>query len=66
MSTEAGDVADVVSQWLNVPMYFSCFDPQTVKRLVNQAGFEIVETEIESQIEQGAEIPYLWLLARKQ
>jgi len=64
LSTEAGDVAGVVDQWLNVPMYFSSFDPETVKRLVNQTGFEIVETEIESQSEQGAEIPYLWLAAR--
>ncbi len=66
ISTEAGDVDGVVGQWLSVPMYFSCFDTETVKRLVNEAGFEIVETEIESQVEQGNEIPYLWLLARKQ
>jgi ubiquinone/menaquinone biosynthesis C-methylase UbiE len=63
---EAGDVESVVSQWLGVPMYFSCFDPETVKQLVCLAGFEIVETGIESQMEQGDEIPYLWLLARKR
>jgi len=65
ISTEAGDADGVIGQWLGVPMYFSGFDPDTVKQLVNAAGFEIVETEIESQVEQGNEIPYLWLLARK-
>jgi ubiquinone/menaquinone biosynthesis C-methylase UbiE len=66
ISLEAGEVDGAIAQWLNVPMYFSCFDPETVRQLVSQAGFEIVETEIESQIEQDNEIPYVWLLARKQ
>jgi hypothetical protein len=51
---------------LRAKMYFSCFDPDTLKRLVHEAGFEIVETAIESQVEHGHEVPYLWLLARKQ
>lgn len=63
---EAGDAEGMIGQWLGVPMYFSCFDPETVKRLVAEAGFEILETEIESQVEQGHAIPYLWLLAREQ
>jgi hypothetical protein len=46
-------------------MYFSCFDPDTAKQLVNKTGLEIVETRIETQVEQGTEIPYLWVLARK-
>jgi hypothetical protein len=29
-------------------------------------GFEIIETRIETQVEQGTEIPFLWLLARKR
>ena len=66
ISTEAGEVEGVISQWLGVPMYFSGFAPEMVKGLVNEAGFEIVDTEIESQLEQGQEIPYLWLLARKR
>lgn len=66
ISLEAGEVDSIISEWLGVPMHFSCFDPETVKWLVNRVGFEIVETEIESQVEQGDAIPYLWLLARKQ
>ncbi len=65
ISTEAGEAEGVIAQWLGAPMYFSCFDPETVKQLVCRAGFEIVETAIETQVEQSTEIPYLWVLARK-
>jgi hypothetical protein len=65
IGTEAADVDEAVSEWLGVPMYFSSFDSEAVKRWVDEVGFEIVETAIETQVEQGKEIPYLWLLARK-
>jgi ubiquinone/menaquinone biosynthesis C-methylase UbiE len=66
LSHEAGEAEGMVGRWLGVPMYFSCFDPETVKQLVCGAGFEIVETAIETQAEQGIEIPYQWVLARKR
>lgn len=66
ISLEAGEAEGVIAQWLGVPMYFSCFGPETVKQLVRLAGFEIVETAIETQVERGTEIPYLWVLARKR
>lgn len=65
LSTEADDVEGVVGQWLSVPMYFSSYDAETLKLMVIEQGFEIVETASESQIEQGHEIQYLWILARK-
>jgi ubiquinone/menaquinone biosynthesis C-methylase UbiE len=55
-----------VGEWLGVPMYFSFCDPETVKAMIQEAGFEIVETAIETQVEQGVEIPYLWVLGRKR
>ncbi len=63
-SCEAGDVNDVTGQWLGVPMFLSVFDPETMRRVVQNAGFQIVETEIESQLEHGREVPYLWVLAK--
>jgi hypothetical protein len=44
----------------------SCFDPETMKRLVNEAGFELLDSAIEAQVEQGHDVPYLWLLACKR
>lgn len=65
IGTEAGDIEEIVSEWLGVPMYFSCFDAQTLKQMVLDSGFEIVETATETQIEANDEIDYLWVLARK-
>jgi len=65
ISIEAGDFDDVMGEWLGVPMFISCFDPETMKQLVTESGFEILETAIETQVEQSNDVPYLWLLARK-
>lgn len=64
-SYEAGEIDDVTGEWLGVPMFFSTFDTGTITRLVKEAGFEIVETETETQLERDREVPYLWVLAQK-
>ena len=66
ISMEAGDYEGFFGEWLGVPMFMSCFDPETMKRLINVAGFELLETAIETQVEQSHAIPYHWLLARKR
>jgi ubiquinone/menaquinone biosynthesis C-methylase UbiE len=66
ISMEAGDYDDVTGEWLGVPMFLSCFDPETTQRLVAEAGFELLESLIETQLEQHSEVPYLWVLARKR
>ena len=52
--------------WLGEPMFFSCYDPVTMKKIVREAGFTILETDIEPQIEGDTEVSYLWILARKK
>jgi hypothetical protein len=37
-----------------------------MKQLVNKAGFDLLETAIETQMEQSHEVPFLWMLARKR
>jgi ubiquinone/menaquinone biosynthesis C-methylase UbiE len=66
ISMEAGDYEGFFGEWLGVPMFMSCFDPETMKRLINEAGFELLETAIETQVEQDHAVPYHWLLARKR
>jgi ubiquinone/menaquinone biosynthesis C-methylase UbiE len=66
ISTEAGEYDDVMGEWLGVPMFISSFDPESVKQMVDEAGFELLETAIESQAEQGNYVPYLWLFGRKR
>lgn len=65
ISMEAGDYEGFFGEWLGVPMYMSCFDPETMNQLVQRAGFELLESAIESQVEQDHAIPYHWILARK-
>lgn len=66
ISMEAGDYEGFFGEWLGVPMFMSCFDPETMKQLVDRVGFELLETAIETQVEQGRPIPYHWLLACKR
>ena len=65
-SYEVGEMKDVTGEWLGVPMFFSSFNPETLAGLVRRAGFEVVETDIETQLEREREVPYLWILAQKR
>jgi cyclopropane fatty-acyl-phospholipid synthase-like methyltransferase len=65
MTFEVGDEPGRVVNWLGVPMFFSHYDATTNTRLVQEAGFEIVKAEEETQIEDSRRVPYLWVLARK-
>lgn len=65
ISIEAGDLDNVMGEWLGVPMFLSCFDPDTMRQMVTGLGFVILESAVEGQTEQGSEVPYLWLFATK-
>ena len=65
LSMEAGEYDDVTGKWLGVPMFISCFNPETMDQMVIHAGLELLESVVESQIEGTTEIPYHWILARK-
>jgi cyclopropane fatty-acyl-phospholipid synthase-like methyltransferase len=58
---EPGKVGD----WLGRPMFFSQHDAETTLGLVRDAGFEIVRSEIEDQVEGDRELAWLWVLARR-
>lgn len=65
LSVEAGEADDITGQWLGVPMFFSTFDPETIKNMIEASGFKILDAAIENQVEQDTVIPYLWVLAHK-
>ena len=65
ISLEAGDYDDEMGEWLGVPMFFSCYDPETMRQIVIDAGFTLIESEIETQIENGDVIPFLWIFGQK-
>lgn len=68
-SAEDADVPGTTADWLGVPMFFSSFPSERVGALVRQAGFVLIRSEVENQLEHGwsavAEVPYTWILALK-
>lgn len=63
---ETEDQPGMQGNWLGTSMYFSSYEPDTTRRLLDEAGFDIVRDEIQVQWEGDHEVSYLWLLARKR
>jgi ubiquinone/menaquinone biosynthesis C-methylase UbiE len=62
----AGEGGEAVEDWLGVPMFFSSWDVETNRRLVQEAGFELLRDEVIVQHEPGhGDVPFLWILARR-
>ena len=66
ISIEAGEYDDEMGEWLGVPMFVSSFGQEVTINLMRQVGFEILETAVESQMEGGVDIPFLWMFAQKR
>lgn len=45
--------------WLGSSMYWSSFDASTNKRIIQQAGSEILKAEIVAEEEEGKLVPFL-------
>ena len=59
------DPGTVEFDWLGVPMYFSGHDATNGKRLVADAGLEILKAEEITGEEDGTPVTFLWVLAQK-
>ena len=46
-------------------MFFSGFDANTNRRLVREAGFELIDDQLVWMQEPEMEVAFLWVLARK-
>jgi cyclopropane fatty-acyl-phospholipid synthase-like methyltransferase len=58
---------DRVESWLGVEMFFSGWDAATNRRLVRDAGFEVLADEVVAMREPGSgyDTAFLWVLARR-
>jgi ubiquinone/menaquinone biosynthesis C-methylase UbiE len=52
--------------WLGAPMFWSHHDPETTRRLILDAGFEILSQRVETINEGGGVASFVWWAARKQ
>jgi cyclopropane fatty-acyl-phospholipid synthase-like methyltransferase len=57
---------DWTGEWLEVEMFFSGFDAETNRRLVREAGLQLLLDELVWMREPQGDIAFLWVLARKQ
>jgi 2-polyprenyl-3-methyl-5-hydroxy-6-metoxy-1,4-benzoquinol methylase len=64
MSTGAS-ASSVEENFMGAPMYWSTYDAETNVRMVQEAGLEIVRAEIETVVEFGETVRFLWIVARK-
>jgi ubiquinone/menaquinone biosynthesis C-methylase UbiE len=63
LSHVGGD--DWTGEWLGVEMFFSGFDAETNRRLLRDAGFELVADDLVWMREPQGVVAFLWVLARK-
>ncbi len=64
-SLGATDSPDWTGEWLEVPMFFSSYDADTNRRLVEAAGLTLMIDEVVSMEEPEQEVAFLWALAQK-
>jgi SAM-dependent methyltransferase len=57
--------ADFGEDFLGAPMYWSSFDGDTNRRLVQEAGLRLVRAQEETVEEHGQPVTFLWLVAQK-
>ena len=62
-----GDTESWSGDWLGTTMFFSSFPPETNRRLLVEAGFELILDEIVTMIEPepDGESTWQWVLARR-
>ncbi len=65
LSEEDADQPGVMGDWLGAPMFFSGHGAAALRRLVEDAGFDVELASVESQREQGVDVPFVWILAQK-
>ncbi len=58
------DPGDVEHDWLGVDMYFSHFGAKQNRRLVERAGLNVEEAEIDAEPEDRHDARFLWIVAR--
>ena len=62
----ASDSPDAVERdWLGAPMFFSHFDADTNRNLVRRAGLDILDAEVIAEDEDGEQVAFLWVVARR-
>ena len=60
------DPGSVMDDWLGCPMFKAGYGVAGSRRIVHDAGFDILEADEISSVDGKRTVPYLWVLARKR
>jgi SAM-dependent methyltransferase len=60
-----GNPGEVEPDWLGAPMYFSGYRAAVNQQFVGQAGLQITRAQVETTVEDGHPVQFLWVVARK-
>jgi SAM-dependent methyltransferase len=63
LSAEPGNDAGQEYEWLGVPMFINTIPSSQLQTMLNEASFLVVSAELETQLEGGREIQFLWIEA---
>lgn len=64
LGTSCGDAYE--EDWLGVPMYWSSWDHRTNRRLITDAGLEILVDTVETTLEDDQPVAFQWVIASKR
>ena len=62
----SADSPDWTGDWLGQPMFFSGYDAEANRTLLDEAGFEILDDEEVEIVEPEGPARFLWVLARRR
>jgi SAM-dependent methyltransferase len=51
--------------WFGVPMFWSSFDRETYKQIIQASGFSMISAQEETSHEFGKPVTFLWIVAQK-
>ena len=61
----SSDSPDWTGDWLGRPMFFSGYDAGTNRRLLAEAGYELLADEIVETAEPAGRVAFQWVIARR-
>ncbi|PGH10070.1 hypothetical protein GX51_00337 [Blastomyces parvus] len=59
------DSGAIQEEFLGKEMYWSSFSETVYRDIVVKEGFAVVEAEVRVDVEDGADVPFLWILGKK-
>jgi len=59
------DTESWTGEWLGTTMFFSSFPPDTTRRMLSSAGFELLRDELTPMREPEGDVDFHWVLARR-